>query len=224
MLLKAEKVTKKYFRKSAGKNYFYAVSETDLVLEKGKITAITGRSGSGKSTLLNMFAGLLSPSSGRVLFDDTDIYSLDDKKLSVLRNRYFGVIPQGQTGLDSLTVMENVKLPFVLYNKDGKAQERAEALLEKVGIDGLADAYPKELSGGEVRRLAIARALINAPEVILADEPTGDLDDENTAAVLKLLREAADEGAAVLLVTHDSDARDHADILYRMNSGNLLLQ
>ncbi|MBR2175498.1 MAG: ABC transporter ATP-binding protein [Clostridia bacterium] len=221
MILKAEAVTKKYFRKFADKNYFYAVNETDFVLKEGAVTEIIGRSGSGKTTFLNILAGLLSPSSGRVMLGDTDIYSLNDKKLSLLRNDNIGVIPQGQTGLDSLTVLENVKLPYILYGKGEDADERAAALLEMVGIAHLADSYPHELSGGEVRRLAIARALMKNPPVILADEPTGDLDDENTEIVFGILRKAADDGASVLLVTHESDAQRYADEIYRMNSGKL---
>lgn len=219
MILKAEAVTKKYFRKSSESNFFYAVSETTLELREGSITEITGRSGSGKSTLLNMLAGLLRPSSGRVLLGETDIYSLKDKELSRLRNSSIGVIPQGQTGLDSLTVIENVILPSVLYKVSLNSEERAMELLEKVGIAQLAHSYPKELSGGELRRLAIARALINSPAVLLADEPTGDLDDENTKLVLEILRNFADDGVSVLLVTHEAEAEKYADVIYRMNAG-----
>ncbi len=219
MILKAEAVTKKYFRKSSESNFFYAVSETTLELREGSITEITGRSGSGKSTLLNMLAGLLRPSSGRVLLGETDIYSLKDKELSRLRNSSIGVIPQGQTGLDSLTVIENVILPSVLYKVSLNSEERAMELLEKVGIAQLAHSYPKELSGGELRRLAIARALINSPAVLLADEPTGDLDDENTKLVLGILRNFADDGVSVLLVTHEAEAEKYADVVYRMNAG-----
>ena len=202
-------------------NFFYAVNPTDFVLEPGKITEIIGRSGSGKTTFLNILAGLLSPSEGTVYFDDTDIYSLDDKALSSLRNQYFGVIPQGQTGLDSLTVLENVKLPYAIYHKDGAVDDYALGLLERVDIAHLAEAYPSELSGGEIRRLAIARALVMKPAVIFADEPTGDLDDENTEVVLKLFREIADEGTAVLMVTHEAEAKRYADGIFRMNQGTL---
>ena len=130
------------------------------------------------------------------------------------------MIPQGQTGLHALTVLENVKLPCLMYGvpvDDGEA----EALLEQVDIAGLRDAYPSELSGGEMRRLAIARALIRRPGILLADEPTGDLDDENTKAVLSLLRHTADTGAAVLLVTHEREAAAYADRVFRMSGGVL---
>ncbi|MBR6400666.1 MAG: ABC transporter ATP-binding protein [Firmicutes bacterium] len=221
MILKAEGISKRYFRNTNTANYFYAVKKTDLPLFRGELTAITGRSGSGKSTLLNMLGGLLSPTEGRVLYDGRDIYALPDKELSKLRNAFVGIVPQGQSALSALTVLENVMLPYYMYKKDGDIKDRAGELLERVGILSLANAYPNELSGGENRRLAIARALIHDPDIILADEPTGDLDDENTKTVLELLRAAADDKKAVLLVTHENDALSYADRVYRMNGGEL---
>lgn len=221
MILRSEKVTRQYFRKSGGANVFWAVLETDLSLHPGELTEITGRSGSGKSTLLNMLAGLLTPTDGKVFLDDTDLYALEDVERSRLRNAHIGVIPQGQTGLHSLTVAENVKLPFTMYGEDCPDRD-VEEMLENVGIASLKNVYPNELSGGELRRLAIARALIRKPAVILADEPTGDLDDENTQVVLSLLRNAADNGASVLLVTHEREAAAYADRVYRMDGGVLI--
>ena len=221
MDLRAEGVSRRYFRQGKGRNFFFAVQETDLTLPAGNLIEITGRSGSGKSTLLNMLAGLLEPTTGRVLLDGTDLYALDDGKRSILRNRSIGVIPQGQTGLHSLTVLENVKLPSLMYDRQPCSDERAEALLERVGIAHLRDVYPNELSGGEMRRLAIARALVMDPGVLLADEPTGDLDDENTHAVLSLLRQCADGGKAVLLVTHEREAAQYAHAVYTMSGGIL---
>ena len=221
MNIRAEKITRQYFRKSRFSNVFLAVKETDFTLPAGRLTEITGRSGSGKSTMLNMLAGLLSPTAGHVYLDDTDVYALPDDRRSRLRNEKIGVIPQGQTGLHSLTVLENVLLPCSMYGVTGM-QERAEALLDRVGILHLKDTYPGELSGGEMRRLAIARALIRSPGALLADEPTGDLDDENTHAVLRLLRQCADDGMAVLLVTHEKEAAAYAHAVYRMNDGILL--
>lgn len=221
MELRAESVTRRYFRLGKGRNFFIAVAETDLTVPAGGLIEITGRSGSGKSTLLNMLAGLLEPTAGRVLLDGTDLYALPDDERSRLRNRGIGVIPQGQTGLASLTVLENVKLPSVMYEKTPCSDEWAMELLSRVGIDGLRDVYPNELSGGELRRLAIARALVMRPGVLLADEPTGDLDDENTAAVLSLLRACADDGMAVLLVTHEREAAAYADTVYTMSGGVL---
>mgnify|MGYP002868504016 CR=1 FL=1 len=221
MELKAQGISRRYFRQGRGKNFFYAVEKTDLTLASGVLTEVTGRSGSGKSTLLNMLAGLLEPTEGSVLLDETDLYAMDDGSLSKLRNASIGVIPQGQTGLHSLTVLENVKLPSLLYAKEPCSDAWAEELLSRVGIAHLRDVYPNELSGGEMRRLAIARALVMKPGILLADEPTGDLDDENTRQVLSLLRRCADEGTAVLLVTHEMEAAAYADVVYRMNDGVL---
>lgn len=223
MELKAEGVSRQYFRKSKLSNVFLAVKETDFTLPAGQLTEITGRSGSGKSTLLHMLAGLLTPTTGRVLLGGTDLYALDDAERSKLRNKSVGVIPQGQTALRSLTVMENVKLPCAMYG-DAVSDDVALELLERVGLAALRDAWPNELSGGELRRLAIARALLRKPTVLLADEPTSNLDDENTYAVLRLMRQCADKGAAVLLVTHEREAAEYADRVLRMSDGVLAME
>ena len=222
MKLKAEKICKKFNRKTSGASYFYAVNETDFELAESSLTAVYGRSGGGKTTFLNMLGGLLEPSGGRVLIDGTDIYSMPDKELSEFRNKNIGIIPQGSTALPTLTVLENVLLPRLMYGKsDDSARKYAMELLEKVGIAGLSEAMPNELSGGELRRMAIARALMNKPSVLLADEPTGDLDDENTALVLSLLRDTAKDGTSVLIVTHEGEAENYADIVLKMDSGIL---
>jgi len=180
-----------------------------------------GRSGSGKTTLLHMLAGLLTPTSGRVLLGETDLYRLDDRALSRLRNANIGVVPQGRSAIDSLTVLENVLLPGRMYG--GTVDEAAaRRWLAVLGIESLAGAWPAELSGGELRRMAIARAMAQGPKVLLADEPTGDLDDENTARVLSVLSEAARaRDCAVLIVSHDSEAAGYADRLLRMDGGAL---
>ena len=230
MRLRAETISRKFPRKTGEANFFYAVNPTDLTLEPGTLTVVMGRSGSGKTTLLNMLAGVLAPSEGKVLLEEQaadgagglqDLYALSDKDLSILRNEYIGVVPQGHTGLDSLTVLENVKLPYALYHRDDGADAKARELLEKMDIAHLAEVYPSELSGGEVRRLAIARALVMEPAVLLADEPIGDLDDENTEVVLKLFRELADRGTAVLGGTHESESKRYADRVFRMDAGTL---
>lgn len=220
MELTAEKISRQYFRKGKGTNVFQAVKETSLTLRPGELVEIEGRSGSGKSTLLNMLAGLLTPTAGTVCLDGTDLYQLPDPELSRLRNRHIGVIPQGQTGLKALTVRENILLPASLWG-NAADETYAEELMERVGIRPLADAYPDELSGGELRRMAIARGLVLHQEILLADEPTADLDDENTRNVLELLRQCADEGKAVLLVTHEPEAAAYANRVYRMNEGVL---
>ena len=223
MELRAEKISRDFLRPSAPQGFFMAVEKTDFSLRAGVLIAITGRSGSGKSTLLKMLAGLMKPGTGHVLLDDTDIYRLEEAELARLRNRQIGLAPQTLMVLSSLTVRENVLLPCSLYGEAQEAEPRVEQLMERLGIAHLRCADPTELSGGELRRLTLARALVRDSAVLLLDEPTGDLDDENTRLVLALLREEAAHGRAVLVVTHEREAADYADRLYRMEAGKLEL-
>ena len=221
MTVKAEGVSKRYFRKTGSANYFFAVQPTDLEIAPGGVTVLTGRSGSGKTTLLNMLSGLLMPTDGKVWYDGTDLYALDDKALSRLRSEKTGVVPQGRSAVDTLTVLENILLPARLYRRPLPEQAAAQ-WLEKLGIAHLREARPAELSGGELRRMAIVRALAGEPEVVFADEPTADLDDENTRLVLTAFRDYAHEKQkAVFMVTHENDALLYADTVYRMDGGQL---
>lgn len=221
-MLTADHISKEFFRlnKKKGTNCFSAVQETYFELVHNSLTVISGRSGSGKSTLLNMLCGLSVPTKGRVLLDNTNIYTFPDADLSRLRNIEFGIVPQGQTALHSLTVLQNILMPFSLYHEKPDLQY-AEELMKQLDITVLRDAKPAELSGGELRRVAIARAVIRKPQYIFADEPTSDLDDENTATVFRFFRSVADSGAAVLIVTHELDAWKYADRVYNMHSGIL---
>lgn len=221
MILRAEKITKWYYRKSGESNRFFAVSETDVQLESGSLTVLMGRSGSGKTTFLHMLGGLLIPDAGKVWVDDKDLYAMNDAELSRYRNRHIGIVSQGHTAVQSLSVLENVMLPQMMYADTDRINESADEWLARFGMEHLQEAFPSELSGGELRRMSIARALAGKPEILLADEPTGDLDDENTKLVMNALREAADEGTAVLVVTHESDALDYADQRWQMNAGVL---
>ena len=223
MTIEAKGLRKDFPRARTSSTTFTAVKALDLTIGAGTLTVVNGRSGSGKSTLLNMLAGLLTPTSGTVTLDGTDVYSLDDAELARLRNRSVGLVPQGHTALRALTVLENVLLPAILYPSDDREDfaERARELLDDVGIADLADASPNELSGGELRRMAIARALLMTPGIVLADEPTAGLDEHNATAVLGLLRAAADAGAAVLVVTHEADAAGYADRVMTMDAGAL---
>ena len=218
MVLKAEQISKQYFRKTGGANYFYAVKPVSLMLEPGTITVLCGRSGSGKTTLLHMLAGLLKPTQGKIWLDDTELYSLSDRELSKLRNRFIGIVPQSRSVLDTLTVMENILLPATIY-ETAMQRDLAEEWIETLNIHHLKDVRAAELSGGELRRTAIARTLCMQPPVILADEPTGDLDDENTDLVFRCFRKAAEENAAVLIVSHETDALKFADHAFRMDGG-----
>ena len=220
MLITAPNISKSYQRKGSRRTCD-ALLPTDINIESGKLTIITGRSGSGKTTLLNILSGLLKPTKGNVLYDKTDIYSLSDKELSELRSKHTGFIPQGQSILSSLTVLENILLPAALAGNGEKNRAYADTLLSKLGLDELRHAYPNELSGGELRRAAIARALINSPKIIFADEPTNDLDDENTSLVFGVLKGEAEKGAAVVAVTHEPSARAYADTILKMNGGRL---
>ena len=222
MELKADGISRIFFRNGKNTNFFHAVNKTDFSLGSGKITVIIGKSGSGKTTFINMLAGLLCPTEGKVLLDGQDLYEMDDAKRSRLRNVSFGIIPQGHTGLSSLTVLENVLAPVYMYESGKSKKKKALDLLKFLGIDELQEVYSDELSGGEQRRMSIARALINDPEIVIADEPTGDLDDETTVKVLDLLKKYAINGAAVLIVTHDDIAVKYADYLYKMDNGNLI--
>ena len=221
MKLEAKGVKKDFARGGNSGSVLEAVKPLDFSLESGELVEITGRSGSGKSTLLSMMAGMLLPTGGSICIDDTDIYSMKEEERSRLRNDRIGLIPQGHTALRSLTVLENVMLPFVLYHRETPPEDRAKELLQKVGLFGMKDERPNALSGGELRRMAVARALLMKPEVLLADEPTAGLDDENVELVMELLRSAADEGASVLLVTHENEARKYADRVLAMDGGRL---
>ena len=221
MIVKAEGVFRHYFRRTGNANYIEAVHPASLEIAPGSVTVLTGRSGSGKTTLLYMLSGLLMPTGGKVLYDGTDLYALDDRSLSRLRSGRLGIVPQGRSAVDTLTVLENILLPAMLYGRH-LPEEAAAQWMEKLGIAHLRDARPAELSGGELRRMAIVRVLVQKPEILFADEPTGDLDDENTRLVLSAFRDYAhDRKKAVFMVTHENDALLYADRTYRMDSGQI---
>ncbi len=221
MKLKSKGITRSFFRKGRNTNFFYALQKTDFELQEGAVTEIVGRSGSGKTTFANILSGLLAPTEGSLYLDGVDLYALRDERRSILRNRHIGMVPQGQTGLQSLTVLENVLAPAMMYGDMKGREALALQYLEEMKISDLCDVYSNELSGGELRRMSIARALINSPEIIIADEPTGDLDDDTTALVLRLFRRLADKGCSVLIITHEQEAIHYADNIYRMENGIL---
>jgi putative ABC transport system ATP-binding protein len=219
MGLELRELTKEYRR---GGKAFNAVNRVSLSVEPGDFISIIGRSGSGKTTLLNMSAGLLHPTGGTVLFEGNDLHRLKDRDLSLFRNEKIGYVPQGQSLLSNFTVFDNVCIPWFLFKREGDVEGRVFTLLEKVGISHLAASYPKELSGGEMRRTAIARSLINEPRLLIADEPTGDLDAQTTAEIMDLFSRIAREGTAVLMVTHELDTLRYGNKTYSMSAGNLL--
>ncbi len=197
-----------------------AVEPLDLSIRQGELVSIMGHSGSGKSTLLSLIGGLAPPDTGRVVVDGEDLWSLDDATLSRLRNERFGFIYQFASLIPTLTAAENVLLPTVFGGK-GRPED-ARRLLDQVALGDKADRYPSELSGGEQRRVAIARAFINAPRIVLADEPTGDLDEETEADVMRFLEETnRGEGVTVIMVTHCSELAVRAGRQLRMKHGVL---
>jgi putative ABC transport system ATP-binding protein len=176
----------------------------DLIVPAGRFLAVTGPSGSGKSTLLGLIAGLDAPSGGRVVIDGTDITSLDEDRLARLRGQKIGFVFQFFHLVPSLTAFENVLVPMEIAGR-ADARERAGSLLAEVGLTGRGHHYPSQLSGGEQQRIAIARALANDPVILLADEPTGNLDTANGRHIIDLLREVNERrGTTLVLATHDT--------------------
>jgi putative ABC transport system ATP-binding protein len=218
MMLDIQGLSRTYQR---GGKTLTAVDHVDLSVSRGDFVSIVGRSGSGKSTLLNMIAGLLTPTSGRIVLEGTDIYALKDKQISELRNTRLGYIPQGAGALSTLTVFDNVRLPFYLSKRQGDASGRASFLLDAVGISALAGLPPSRLSGGELRRVLIARALMNEPDVLIADEPTSDLDIETTKEIMELFARIHKNGTTILMVTHELDTLEYGNRIMTMASGKL---
>ena len=219
MIIRAKDIKVVYKKK---RRCISAIEQVSFTAHPGEVAVITGRSGSGKTTLVNVLAGLLVPDEGQVFYDDVSIYRINDDQLSGFRCRHTAYIPQGAGALANLTVFQNILLPSALAGQNNNAY--AEQLLAAVGLEKLTNAYPDELSGGELRRLAAARALINSPSFIIADEPTNDLDEENSVLILKLLKAQAERGAAVIIVTHDSTAFAYADRVFQMDGGRLICE
>lgn len=239
-VLNLTRVTREFMRR---KHRFSAVNNVSFSLNSGDFVAIVGKSGNGKSTLLNLIAGLLKPTHGSVTVLGKEISApeFSDGEVSRLRAQNIGFVTQSQTLLPNLTVYDNILLPVQIAKSGGQKSSdqkssdqkskstevedyysnRALDFCKRLHIEDLLWCYPKELSGGEMRRVMIVRALINNPKLLLLDEPTGDLDPEHTLIVVEMLREAANLGAAVLMVTHDSEAARSADCTYTMDAGSL---
>ena len=204
-----------------GRREVAAVQDVNLQVEAGDFVHVVGRSGSGKTTLLNLLAGLLLPTSGEINICGHAYEQMDEGAKTALRNTELGFIPQQAVSLPALTVIENIALPFYLAKREGDAYGRARYLAEQLDIKDLAQAYPSELSGGELRRLLIARALMNEPCILIADEPTADLDVENTNKVMDILKKINQDGVTLLVVTHELDTLRYGKTVYRMEAGHL---
>jgi len=191
----------------------------DLSVPSGQFLSIVGPSGSGKSTLLGLLAGLDTPSTGRVVIDGVDITALDEDRLAQLRCRSIGFVFQFFHLIPSLSAFENVLVPLEIAG-EANATERARVLLADVGLTDRGHHYPSQLSGGEQQRVAIARALANGPSILLADEPTGNLDSKNGRLVVELLREVnLSRGMTVVMVTHDAELADQSEVVLSMRDG-----
>lgn len=207
-----------------GETDVLAVDAVTLEIAPGEFTAITGRSGSGKSTLLNLAAGIDTPSGGEVWVDGRELSRLSDDALTLLRRETIGVVYQFFHLLPGLSVRENVALPLLLGRaREREALDRAEALLAEVGLTSRADARPHTLSGGEMQRAAVARALVHRPRLLLADEPTGNLDSRAAAQVIALLGQMGERhGATVVMVTHSREAAQAARRVIEMRDGRVV--
>ncbi|MCX8198040.1 MAG: ABC transporter ATP-binding protein [Candidatus Micrarchaeota archaeon] len=187
-----------------GEEKVYALRDVNMEIHEGEFTAILGPSGSGKSTLLNMLGLLDTPTTGKIILDGIDTTALSQKELAAVRGKKIGFIFQMFNLIPSLTVLQNVAMPAIIANQPKeKAFEKASAILEEIGMGNRLLHYPNQLSGGQRQRVAIARALINDPDIILADEPTGNLDSRTGHEVLRRFKELHDKGKTILIVTHD---------------------
>lgn len=212
------RVTKTYRQ---GESNIVAVDKVDLDVAAGDFAIVTGRSGSGKTTLLSLIGRLTQPSAGTICIDEVNLLSLDDTALSNLRARKIGFIFQFASLLPTLTVLENVRLPS-LFSGTTANSGRASELLQMVGLGDKLNNYPPQLSGGQRRRVAVARALINHPAILLADEPTGDLDVDTEAEILELFRSLNRQGTTILLVTHNPNLASVGNRLFQMEHGRLI--
>lgn len=218
-LVEIQNVSKVY---NPGENEVWALDHVNVTIDEGEFVAIIGQSGSGKSTLMNMLGCLDVPTSGTYKLHGQDVSDLDDNELSDIRNREIGFIFQGFNLIPNLTALENVELPLI-YRGVGKAKRRAlsEEALGKVGLQHRMEHRPSEMSGGQQQRVAIARAIAQAPPVILADEPTGNLDSNSTKEIMGILQKLHSEGRTVILITHDNEIASQANRIIKIRDGRI---
>ncbi|MBE6838787.1 MAG: ABC transporter ATP-binding protein [Ruminococcus sp.] len=213
-------INKRYFR---GGEYVDAVHDISLSFDKGEFAAITGASGSGKSTLMNMLGCIDFADSGRYILDGTEVFSLGDRELSEIRNKKVGFIFQGFNLIGDLTALENVELPLIYRGVNEKTRRRLSlSALERVGLAERVSHRPSEMSGGQQQRVAIARALAASPSLILADEPTGNLDPSSRDDVIGLLKKLNTEGSTVVIITHDEGVAACAERVIRISEGRVV--
>ena len=211
----------KSYETSAG--LFPALKDISLSIAAGEFVAIMGPSGSGKSTFMNLIGCLDKPSAGRYVLDDRDVAELGKDELALLRNRTIGFVFQGFNLLPRMSLLENVALPLIYCGAEREErQQRAQELLAKVGLEGYAASMPNKISGGQQQRVAIARALITRPRLLLADEPTGNLDSHTSEEIMALFENLNREGITIVLVTHEADIARHAKRQVRFHDGRIV--
>lgn len=218
-ILQAKDLKKIY---GSGENAVHALNGVNFAVEKGEFVAVVGTSGSGKSTLLHMLGGLDRPTDGKVIVDGKDIFSLKDEALTIFRRRKIGFVFQAYNLVPVLNVYENIVLPVQL---DGGEVEKQfmDQIVQTLGLDGRLDALPNQLSGGQQQRVAIARALIAAPAIILADEPTGNLDSKTSQDVLSLLKVTSRKfSQTIVMITHNEEIAQMADRIIRIEDGMIV--
>lgn len=206
-----------------GENQVNALDGVSITIDEGEFVAIIGQSGSGKSTLMNMLGLLDTPTSGEYYINGHLVDDLTDDQMSVIRNEQIGFIFQGFNLISSLTALENVELPLVYRGmKKDERREISKAALERVGLGPRMNHLPAEMSGGQQQRVAVARAIAARPPVILADEPTGNLDTKSTKEVMAILHELKDEGRTVIVITHDNEIAEEAERVIRVRDGKVV--
>lgn len=218
-ILKVENLTKTY---GSGENLVHAVDDVSFSVEKGEFVAIVGASGSGKSTLLHLIGGVDHPTSGKIFVDGNDISKMNDDKLAVFRRRQVGIVYQFYNLIPILTVEENITLPCDLDGR-GVDRERLEMILDSFGLRARRKHLPNQLSGGQQQRTSIARALINNPSLVLADEPTGNLDSKSSEEVMSILKMCNQSyGQTVIMITHNLDIAKQADRIITISDGKIV--
>ena len=218
-MIKLSSVTKTY---KVGDTFFNAVDDVNLEITSGKFVAILGPSGSGKSTLLHLIGGLDKLTKGSISVDGQNLAALNDKELAVYRNKKIGFIFQTFNLLPTTSVLENVIMPLLYTkNKGVKRVPKATEVLTSVGLDTKLKSRPNQLSGGEQQRVSIARALVNDPEIILADEPTGNLDSQTGEQIFNILVDLNNQGKTIVVITHDQDLASHATRIIRIKDGKV---
>ncbi len=218
MMIELQETAKTY---ESGGGRIKAVDNVSLKVDDGEFVAVVGHSGSGKTTLVSIMGGLTRPTSGRVLVAGTDIWTLDNEHLARLRSEQIGFCFQFSSLIPTLDSVDNVRLPASFASGERGSPARALELLETVGVKDKARAFPAELSGGQQRRVAIARALVNEPRIILADEPTGDLDEVTESEIMDLFQRLNKQGVTIVMVTHSQNLATKAGRILTMNAGAL---